>query len=321
MPRLIFAGTPPFAAAHLQGLLDLGLRPVAVYTQPDRPAGRGKHLTPSAVKTLAAAQELEVRTPLDFKDPKEVAALAELQADLMVVVAYGLILPEAVLQAPRLGAINVHASLLPLYRGAAPIQRALLEGQPHTGVSIMQLESRLDAGPVFARRSLPISSEDTSQSLFDKLQNLGVQLLKETLEPILSGELKARAQDESAATYAAKFDKTLAPLDFTHDSRSLDLQIRATIPWPVATATLEGITYKIFKARPLGEDELVQREHSYAAAAPGTILGVQDEGLWVRCGQGALALEILQAPGKKPLNAAVAARTQAQRFAQGKRFD
>ena len=309
--RIIFAGTPDFAAASLKALLDAGIRPVAVYTQPDRPAGRGHRLTPSPVKQLAQEQGLEVRTPLNFKDARDVEDFAALKSDLCIVVAYGLILPQAVLDAPRLGCINVHGSLLPRYRGAAPIQRALLDGQKETGVTVMKLVKKLDAGGMFASASLPITDDDTSGTLFEKLAILGAQTLLKNLGPILAGTLRPLPQDESPATYADKLSKDLSPLDFKQSARELDLKVRGLNPWPVATAESGGVRYKIFEAIPKAGER-----HS----DPGKILGIGPEGIEVACGEGSLVLKTIQAPGKGRGDAGSLARSCPQKF-EGGRFD
>lgn len=309
--KIIFAGTPDFAAASLQALLDAGIRPCAVYTQPDRPAGRGHHLTPSAVKTLALSHNLDVRTPDNFKNEADIKAFEDLHADLCIVVAYGIILPQRILGAPRLGCINVHGSLLPEYRGAAPIQRALLDGKRTTGITIMKLVSKLDAGDMLATAELTISENDTSGSLFDKLAKLGAQTLIHNLGPILSGTLRAIPQDEKKVTYAAKITKDMSTVDFSQNAHKVDLQIRGLNPWPIATATLDNVRYKLFKAsvKPSGKHEVY-----------GKIIGFNHEGIEVACAQDSIVLKVIQAPGKGQVNAADLARSCPQKF-EGKRFD
>ncbi len=312
MPRIIFAGTPDFAAVHLNALLDAGIRPVAVYSQPDRPAGRGHKLTPSAVKALALSHDLKVYTPENFRSEDECELFEAHQADLAIVVAYGLLLPQRVLDAPRLGCINVHGSLLPRYRGAAPIQRALLNGEDKTGISIMRLVKAMDAGPVFTTAILPISSTDTSGSLFEKLSHLGARTLLETLPSILDGSLSPVAQDESRVSYAAKITKDEAGLDFTLPAAALELKVRGLNPWPAAVCRLNGTVYKIFAASVI---------KSGAHDSPGTILAVNRQGIEVACSTDSLMLEIMQAPGKGRSRAADYARSRADLFAPGKCFD
>ncbi len=307
MSRIIFAGTPDFAAVHLQALLAAGIRPVAVYSQPDRPAGRGHKLQPCAVKKLALEHGLEVRTPLNFKDEADIKAFQELDADLAVVVAYGLLLPEAVFAAPRLGSINVHASLLPRWRGAAPIQRALLAGDKETGVTIMQIGAGLDTGDMYCSRTLPIADDDTAESLFDKLAALGAQTLLEVLPDILAGRITPTAQDESQAVYARKLSKAESPLDFSRPATELALQVRGLYPWPAAVLAHQGVTYKVFAATALPE----------SCGAPGTIGPADKRGLIISCAQGSLLISLLQAPGKKACDAAAFVRSHQAQFQSG----
>ncbi len=309
--KIIFAGTPEFAEVSLKALLDAGIRPCAVYTQPDRAAKRGHHLTPTPVKKLALENSLEVRTPENFRDPKDIEEFKALGADLCIVAAYGIILPDEVLNAPRCGCVNIHGSLLPSYRGAAPIQRALLDGCSKTGVTLIKLVHELDAGDMFASAELKIEDSDTSATLFDKLATLGAQLMLKNLGPILAGTLRPVPQDQSRATYAAKLSKDMAPLAFTLNSKKLDLLIRALNPWPVATARLEGTVYKIFKAKALD---------SGAHADPGAVLGISNEGIEVACAEGSLVLQVIQAPGKGPVNAGSMARSNPDKF-RGAHFD
>ena len=304
MSRIIFAGTPDFAAVHLQALLDNGIKPVAVYTQPDRPAGRGHKLTPSPVKSLALEHGLEVRTPLNFKDEAAVADFVALKADVAIVVAYGLLLPKAVFAAPRCGSINVHGSLLPRWRGAAPIQRALLSGDKETGVTIMQIAAGLDSGDMLAKAVLPIADDDTAGSLFDKLATLGARTLVEVLPQVLAGTLTATAQDETQVTYAHKLTKAECPLDAHKSATELALQVRGLNPWPVATLSLGEQVCKIFAAQALNE----------RSGAVGS-LQADKRGIILNCAQGSLLITSIQAPGKKPCDAAAFARAHAAIFA------
>lgn len=323
--RIIFAGTPEFAAEHLQALLDAKFDIVAVYTQPDRPAGRGHKLTPSPVKQLAQKYGIEVRTPLNFKDPADVEAFAALNADLAIVVAYGLILPQGILDAPRLGCINVHASLLPTWRGAAPIQRALLSGESTTGVTIMQIVKQLDAGDILVQKTLEIDPEDTSGSLFERLAHTGAACLVECLPDVLNGSITPQPQDPDKVTYAAKLTKEESPIDFTKEANSIALQVRGLNPWPVATASFDNTIFKIFAGKALTDKlaakELNLPEQAISDTPPKTLLGVSTDGLLVKCGLGVYAISKLQAPGKGQVNAADFARSKKDVFVRGKSFD
>lgn len=313
--RIIFAGTPDFAAVHLQALIDANFDIVAVYTQPDRPAGRGHKLTPSPVKSLALAHNLPVFTPLNFKDELDCATWESHQADIAIVVAYGLILPERVLKAPRLGCINVHGSLLPKWRGAAPIQRALLSGEPTTGITIMQIVKALDAGAMLIKRELTITEDDTSATLFERLATLGAKSLVESLPDILAQKIVPTEQDEAQVTYAQKLSKDECPLNFTKSASELSLQVRGLNPWPIATCKLQDVTYKVFAAKACPWPQ------SAGSAEPGTILEVNAQGIIVACGENsALNLVTIQAPGKGKVAACDYARSKQDLFARGNRF-
>ncbi|WP_114417105.1 methionyl-tRNA formyltransferase [Marinospirillum perlucidum] len=300
--RLVFAGTPDFAASSLQALLQAEnpeWEVVAVYTQPDRPAGRGRKLKPSPVKELAQQHQLPVYQPENFKSQEAREELAALQPDLMIVVAYGLLLPQTVLDIPRLGCINVHASLLPRWRGAAPIQRALLAGDRATGVTLMQMDAGLDTGDQLYKTHCLIGPEDTSASLHDKLAQQGGEALITALPQLVKGSLKAEPQNDQEATYARKLSKEEAQLDWSLSAKELDWQVRGFNPWPVAWCLLpkpDGSEDKIriWKARPL------DIEHN---AQPGTLLDIEKEGPVIACGEGCLQLTRLQLPGAKQLNA------------------
>lgn len=309
--RIIFAGTPDFAAVHLQALIDNGIKPVAVYTQPDRPAGRGNKLKPSEVKVLALENGIEVRTPVNFKSESDVEAFKELEADICIVVAYGVILPESIINACPFGCINVHGSILPMYRGAAPIQRALLDGHKKTGVSIMKVAQKLDAGDVYKIATLDIEDTDTSGSLFDKLAALGAKTLIEALEGIFAGTLKAIAQDESLATYAKKLTKEESIIDFTKTAHEVELKVRGLYPWPVAVTTLNDVKFKVFQVNVLDDD---------SAQEPGTITKIDKEGIVVACQNGQVRLVTIQAPGKGQVKAADYARSKKDEFIVGKKF-
>lgn len=291
--RILFAGTPEFSVPPLRALINSGHPVVGVYTQPDRPAGRGRKLTPSPVKALAQTAGIPVEQPPNFKNPADVAQLAAYQADLMVVVAYGLLLPESVLHAPRLGCVNIHASILPRWRGAAPIQRAVLAGDPRSGVSIMQMEKGLDTGPVYLIEEVELAADETSGSLHDRLSVVGADALIKALPGILDGSLPARPQDDSRANYAHKLDKAEAWIDWTRPATDIERQIRAFNPWPVAQTRLEDANLRIWDAYAIRGE----------GAAPGTVMAANREGIDVSSGDGLLRITQLQLPGKRSMSA------------------
>lgn len=293
--RVVFAGTPEFSVPCLEACRASGAEVVAVYTQPDRPAGRGRKLTPSPVKQAAVAAGIPVEQPEALKSPDIQAVLAAYQPDLMVVVAYGLILPRKVLAIPRLGCWNVHASLLPRWRGAAPIQRAILAGDAESGVDLMQMEAGLDTGPVLLERRTPISREDTGGSLHDRLSALGADVLGEGLARVMAGEtLLSRAQPAEGVTYAHKLDKAEARLDFHRPAIELERQVRAFDPWPVAEGEIAGEMLRIWAAH------AIEREHH---AEPGTVLSAGRDGIDIACSHGALRVTALQRAGGKRVGA------------------
>ena len=293
--RLVFAGTPEFAVPCLEACRASGAEVVAVYTQPDRPAGRGRKLTPSPVKQAALAAGIAVEQPESLKSVEAQQTLAAYRPDLLVVVAYGLILPRKVLAIPRLGCWNVHASLLPRWRGAAPIQRAILAGDSESGVDLMQMEAGLDTGPVLLQRRTPIAREDTGGSLHDRLALLGADVLIEGLRRTLTGEvLIATPQPAEGVTYAHKLDKAEARLDFSRPAIELERQVRAFDPWPVAEGAIAGEPLRIWAA------QAIELDH---AARPGSVLAAGRDGIDLACGHGALRVIALQRAGGKRIGA------------------
>jgi len=308
-PRVVFAGTPEFALASLSALVDAGRIPVAVLTQPDRPAGRGKRITASPVKRYAEELGIPVLQPATLRDAGAVAELASLEPDVMIVAAYGLILPQEVLDIPRRGCLNVHASLLPRWRGAAPIQAAILAGDDHTGISLMSMTAGLDCGPVYTTATLTIGDDETAGELHDRLAALGGQLLVAKLDDILDEKVAAVEQDEALASYAGKINKKDAELDWSRDAEDLVRRVRAYNPVPGAfffaeeedavgaASSREPLRIKCWRATAVhGTD-----------AAPGTVVECGANGVVVTCGSGALRLDELQLPGKR--------RVQAREFA------
>lgn len=312
--NIIFAGTPDFAAQHLAALIQSEHNVVAVYCPPDKPAGRGKKLTACATKELALANNIKVEQPVNFKSELDQKALANYQADVMVVVAYGLLLPEVILNAPRLGCINVHGSILPKWRGAAPIQRSLEAGDAQTGVTIMQMDKGLDTGNMILTSTCDITLEDTSSSLYEKLAQLGPKALLDTLGLMATNNYQQIPQDNTLATYAKKLDKTEAELDWSLSAEVLDRKIRAYIPWPVAQITFkEAVDAKEQRIR-IWQAQAV----SYSGEAkPGTIIDASKSGISVATSQGALKIESLQLPGKKALSAADILNSRSQWFKVG----
>ena len=307
--KIIFAGTPDFAARHLQGILDEAHHQVvAVYTQPDRPSGRGKKLTPSPVKALAERHNIPVYQPLSLRDEQAQLELARLNADIMVVVAYGLILPQVGLDTPRLGCINVHGSILPRWRGAAPIQRAVEAGDATSGVTIMQMDAGLDTGPMLKISECRLADDETSASLYEKLARLGVPALLESLHQLASGTATATAQDDAQSTYATKIDKSEAQIDWRAPASDIARKVRAFNPAPVAFTLLNGERLKIWLANALDQP---------ANGAPGTIAATSGSGLLVNCGQGQLNITQAQLPGKARMEMAAILNGRAELFPLG----
>lgn len=309
--RIIFAGTPDFAARHLDALLSSEHQIVGVFTQPDRPAGRGKKLMPSPVKVLAEEKGIPVFQPVSLRPQENQQLIADLQADVMVVVAYGLILPKAVLEMPRLGCLNVHGSLLPRWRGAAPIQRSLWAGDTETGVTIMQMDVGLDTGDMLYKLSCPITAEDTSATLYDKLAQLGPQGLLATLTQIATGTATPEIQDETQVTYAEKLSKEEALLDWSLPAEQLERCIRAFNPWPMSYFVIEDQPVKVWKASVI---------NSQAKVEPGTIIDANKQGIQVATAEGILNLESLQPAGKKAMNAQDLLNSRREWFTPGNRL-
>jgi methionyl-tRNA formyltransferase len=300
--RIGFAGTPPFAAAALNALADAGHEIVLVLTQPDRPAGRGMKLTPSAVKQAAQARGLPVFQPGSLKTPESWAELRAVDADVMVVAAYGLILPQAVLELPRLGCLNIHASLLPRWRGAAPIQRAILAGDDETGITIMQMDAGLDTGAMLAKTVLPIRASDTAASLHDALAEAGARAIVAALAHY--AELVPEAQDDARATYAAKLSKEEARLDWSRPAFELERAVRAYNPAPGAWTLLDGAPLKVWSAEVVADAGALWPASHTGSYAPGEVLPADAEQLVVASGDGALSIRELQPAGGKRMSAA-----------------
>jgi methionyl-tRNA formyltransferase len=292
---LIFAGTPEFSVPALEALVASRHRVVAVYTQPDRPAGRGQQLTMSAVKQCALKHQLPVEQPPTLKDPAAVERLAQWSADLMIVVAYGLLLPKNVLDTPRLGCVNIHASLLPRWRGAAPIQRAIQAGDEESGVTIMQMDVGLDTGPMLLERVTPIDARETGGTLHDRLSTLGAQAILEAIETIAAGTATPRQQPKEGATYAAKIKKEEALIDWSKSAKEIDRHVRAFNPWPIAETRWNGQQLRVWEASPTSKQ---------TNGAPGTVIATSSDGIEVATGNGTLQLTRVQAAGRKAMPAA-----------------
>lgn len=292
--KIVFAGTPDFSVPALQALLDSSHDVIAVYTQPDRPSGRGRKTRASPVKQLALQHGVPVYQPASLKPSEDQQTLADLKPDLMVVIAYGLILPGAVLALPRLGCVNVHASLLPRWRGAAPIQRAILAGDSETGVCLMQMDAGMDTGPVLACAHCRIEPDDTGSRLHDRLAQQGAQLLSDNLTAIEQGELEPRSQDDSLACYAGKLEKSEARIDWGQPAGEILRRIRAFNAWPVAETRYGGRQLRIWEGQVVA---------GTAGALPGTVLSASKEGIEVACGNDRLMILRLQLPGGRPLGA------------------
>jgi methionyl-tRNA formyltransferase len=335
--RIAFAGTPDFSVPALEALVESGHTVVGVLTQPDRPKGRGRQIAASPVKTAALAHDIPVAQPQTLKDEASRAELLSWHPDALIVVAYGLILPRDVLTIPRLGCLNIHASLLPRWRGAAPIQRAILAGDTRSGVTIMLMDVGLDTGPMLLKKEVQITAADTGGSLHDRLAALGASAVLEALEGYANGTLPAVPQPAEGVTYAGKIDKAEALIDWTRPALEIEHQVRAFNPWPVAETRLEGEQLRVFDAvadcvaideatsaqlaadggttrrhlegsRPIDTPAALSIEHAPTSCVPGTIVAIRDESLLVQCGIGHLALRQLQRPGRRTVSAADFAR-------------
>ena len=291
--RIIFAGTPDFAAEALQALIHSGHEIIAVYTQPDRPAGRGRKLRPSPVKQLAEQHAIPVYQPVSLKNEQEQQTLQDLNADVMIVAAYGLILPKAILEAPRYGCLNIHASLLPRWRGAAPIQRAILAGDKESGITIMQMDVGLDTGDMLLKTIIPIDKHDNGGSLHDKLASNGAEAILQTLQQLQAGALTPEKQDEALVTYAHKLEKEEARIDWQQPAEQIERLVRAFNPWPVAFTELDGQPLRIWQA-----------ECVAGKGAAGEIISLDKTGIVVACGEQALRILQLQPAGGKAMDCA-----------------
>ncbi|WP_133128992.1 methionyl-tRNA formyltransferase [Legionella nagasakiensis] len=288
--RIVFAGTPAFALPSLQALAESKHKLQAIFTQPDRPAGRGRQMQASSVKKWAQDQNLPIYQPLNFKAPHAIETLAMLAPDVMVVIAYGLLLPQAVLNIPRLGCINVHASLLPRWRGASPIQYALLHGDTETGVTIMQMDAGMDTGDMLAKAEYTIKPDETAGSLHDSLAQLAIAPLIKVLDNLASGQSNHQPQNHPSATYAPKISKEDAKINWQQSAVEIERQIRAFNPWPIAHTQAEDILLRIHQARVL---------HESHTQIPGTILSLDKKGIKIATGKQVLLVEHLQFPGGK----------------------
>ena len=311
--NIIFAGTPDFAASVLTAILASQHNVIACYTQPDRPAGRGRKLAAGPVKTLALENDIPVYQPLNFKQDEDLDQLKALNADIMVVVAYGIILPKVVLDTPRLGCINVHASLLPRWRGAAPIQRAIAEGDVESGVTIMQMDEGLDTGNMLSKVTTPISPSDTGGSLHDRLANLGAEACVASLNDFSVNNFTAEVQDDTLSNYAHKLSKQEGQIQWGQSNQQVHNLIRAFNPWPVAHTELDGSKVRILEA------ELIDN-NSASASQPGTILESNKLGLTVATGNGAVRITRMQLSGAKQLPVADILNSRKEQFSVGKQF-
>ncbi|OTA17678.1 bifunctional UDP-glucuronic acid decarboxylase/UDP-4-amino-4-deoxy-L-arabinose formyltransferase [Xenorhabdus beddingii] len=310
--RIIFAGNPDFAAHHLTALLSSQHQVVGVLTRPDKPAGRGKKLTPSPVKVLAEEHGISVFQPTTLRTEESQQWVTEQQADIMIVVAYGLILPQAVLDIPHLGCLNVHGSLLPDWRGAAPIQRSIWAGDQETGVTIMQMDAGLDTGDMLLKAVCPITNEDTSASLYERLADIGPRALLDTLNLITSGKCQPEIQDSTRATYAEKLSKDEAKVDWNLPAIQLERCVRAFNPWPMSFFLIDDHPIKIWRAEVIIEQ---------TTQVPGTIISADKKGIQVATADGILNITQLQPPGKKAMSAADLLNSKREWFTPGSKIN
>lgn len=294
--RIVFMGTPDFAVDALQALIGAGHQVAAVVTQPDKPKGRGKELQMTPVKACAIAHDIPVFQPVEIKDPEAVAVLRGYQADIFVVAAFGQILSEEILAMPKYGCINIHASLLPKYRGAGPIQWAIIDGEKKTGVTIMQMEKGLDTGDMLMQTEVEITSRETADTLHDKLAAAGARLIVEALPKIEAGQVTPRKQNDAESCYAKMLTKSMGRIDWSMEAEKLDCLIRGLISWPGAVTILRGKTLKIWEEEPMDEGSF---EAQTAAKEPGTVLAVEKDAFYVQTGAGALKVTAVQPEGKK----------------------
>ena len=309
--RIVFAGTPDFASAHLQAILDSHHDVIAVYSQPDRKAGRGQKLKPSPVKELALKHDLPVYQPASLRKEDAQKELADLNADLVIVVAYGLILPQVALDTPKFGCINVHGSILPRWRGAAPIQRAVEAGDKESGVTIMQMDAGLDTGDMLLKAYCPIEDTDTSAELFNKLIEVGKPALVETVDAIAAGTITPEKQDDSLANYAHKMSKEEAQLDWNKTATQLDCQVRAFNPWPVTTTKIDDLGIRVWEAVAVEGESPEQ---------PGTLVKADKEGMDIVCASGFLRITKLQLAGNRAMSAQDLLNGKKELFSIGKQF-
>ncbi len=294
--KILFMGTPLFAVPSLEALVAAGHQVVGVFSQPDKPKNRGMKLQPTPVKVCAQVHDIPVFQPTKLRDGAALETIRQLEPDLIVVAAYGRILPQEILDYPRLGCVNVHSSLLPKYRGAAPINWAILNGEKETGVTIMHMAPALDAGDIIAQRATPIDPDETAEALYDRLARLGADLLAETLPRLADGTASRTPQAEDQATLAPMLSRDLSPMDFTRPAQALHDQVRGLIPWPAATMDLNGVRCKVFATAVLGET---------TGKAPGSVIQADKKGLKLACGGGTvLGIQVLQAAGGKRMAAA-----------------
>lgn len=295
--KVVFMGTPDFAVDALQAIIEAGHEVTAVVTQPDKPKGRGKEMQATPVKNCALEHHIPVFQPVKVKEPEAVETLRSYEADIFVVVAFGQILSEEILQMPKYGCVNIHASLLPKYRGAGPIQWAIIDGEKETGITIQQMDKGVDTGDILFQSVVPIDAKETGESLFEKLAKAGAALIVEALPKIEAGEVTPRKQDESQASHAKMLQKSMSRIDWNRKAAELDCLIRGMISWPGASSGYHGKTLKIWQQEPVAKDQLPAE--ALAGAEPGTVIAVEKDAIYVQTGEGALKLTEVQLEGKK----------------------